>query len=236
MTVFSEDGFGIIATKLGSPLMLDSYTFDMCMQSWRGSSYARAMFELRADEGLKDTIMVAMPKLAGKGFNLCTIHVEYEWKPLRPISIKNGANTSGKKKQAKVSREIISNSNPFDALNSVEDDADLGTNRMNSKSAEKGSLNVAHGSSSNTPIIDNIDKLERQIIDGELIEVEVVFDETKNLMASKSFKGGSDRAYGTNSMLEQLRETKRDDDYDLYDDDLYESMICLITFRLFVMI
>ncbi|GKC33504.1 hypothetical protein Tco_1045888, partial [Tanacetum coccineum] len=126
-----------------------------------------------------------------------------------------GASASGKKKQVEVSRQ---------------------------ESAGKGSLNVAHGSSSNTPIIDKIYKLERQILDGKLMfvdddgnplvptgnvdsesEVEVVFDETANLMASTSFKGESDRGYGTNSLLEQWRETKRDDDYDPYDDDLYES-------------
>ncbi|GKD80980.1 hypothetical protein Tco_1347819 [Tanacetum coccineum] len=91
----------------------------------------------------------------------------------------------------------------------------MGTNGGNSKSAGKGSLNVVHGGSSNTPIIDKIDKLERQILDGKLMfvdddgnplvlmgnvdnesEVEVVFDKIANLMASTSFKGRSDRAIG----------------------------------------
>ncbi|GKB32498.1 putative reverse transcriptase domain-containing protein [Tanacetum coccineum] len=49
VTAFSEDGLSVIATKLGTPLMLDSYTFDMCLQSWGGSSYARVMIELRVD-------------------------------------------------------------------------------------------------------------------------------------------------------------------------------------------
>ncbi|GJR78573.1 hypothetical protein Tco_0149358 [Tanacetum coccineum] len=62
---------------------LDSYTFDMYMQSWGWSSYARAMIELRADGELKNTIMVVMPKLIGEGFNMGTIRVEYEWKPPR---------------------------------------------------------------------------------------------------------------------------------------------------------
>ncbi|GJZ02976.1 hypothetical protein Tco_0520937 [Tanacetum coccineum] len=109
----------------------------------------------------------------------------------RPISNKNSGNTSGKKKQAKVSRENISNSNPFDALNSIEYDDDL----------------------------DKIDKLERQTLDGKLMfvdddgnllvptgnvdsdnDVEVVFDETTKLMASTSFKSGSDRCYGGNNV------------------------------------
>ncbi|GJY43618.1 hypothetical protein Tco_0431831 [Tanacetum coccineum] len=50
----------------GTSLMLNSYTSDMCMQSWGMSSYCRAMIELRADMELKDTIVVAMPKLVGE--------------------------------------------------------------------------------------------------------------------------------------------------------------------------
>nr|GEU81064.1 zinc knuckle CX2CX4HX4C [Tanacetum cinerariifolium] len=76
-------------------------------------------------------------------------------------------------------------------------------NGGNAKSDGKGSLNVAYGSSSNTHIIDKINKLERKILEGKQMfvdddenplvptgnvdsdsEVEVVFDETANLMAS----------------------------------------------------
>ncbi|GJZ36927.1 hypothetical protein Tco_0583118 [Tanacetum coccineum] len=210
----------------------------------RWSSYARAMIELRADEELKDTIIVAMPKLVSEGFNMCTIRVEYEWKPprcssckffehvlnecpkkivsdvvknlnnpkqatrdvlvgfkstkkiYRPIPNKNGASASGKKKQVEVFRQEV-----------------IGW---------EGVLSVTHGSSSNTPIIEKIYKLERHILDGKLMpvdddgkplvptgnmdsdsEMEVVFDETANLLASTTFKGGSDRGYGTNNLLEQ---------------------------------
>nr|GEV07641.1 retrovirus-related Pol polyprotein from transposon TNT 1-94 [Tanacetum cinerariifolium] len=41
------------------------------------------MIELQADVELKDTIMVAMPKVAGEGFYTCNIRVEYEKKPPR---------------------------------------------------------------------------------------------------------------------------------------------------------
>ncbi|GJV65359.1 hypothetical protein Tco_1476187 [Tanacetum coccineum] len=120
-----------------------------------------------------------------------------------------------------MSRQKVSNSNPFDALNLIENDDDL----------------------------------ERQIIDGKLMfvdndgnplvpmrnvdsksEMEVMFKETANLMASTGFKGGSDRGCGTNRLLEQWRETKQDDNYDPYDDDCMKVMICLITFKLFLMI
>ncbi|GKF55299.1 hypothetical protein Tco_0165639, partial [Tanacetum coccineum] len=36
ITAFSEDGLSAIATKLGTPLTLESYTTDMCMQTSRG--------------------------------------------------------------------------------------------------------------------------------------------------------------------------------------------------------
>ncbi|GJT32556.1 hypothetical protein Tco_0922975 [Tanacetum coccineum] len=50
VTAFSENGLSVIATKLDTHLMLDSYTSDICMQSWGRSSYARAIIELRADD------------------------------------------------------------------------------------------------------------------------------------------------------------------------------------------
>ncbi|GJS21831.1 hypothetical protein Tco_0450463 [Tanacetum coccineum] len=69
--------------------------------------------------------------------------------------------------------------------------------------------------SSNTHILDKIDKLERQILNSKLMFV----DDDRNPLAHS---GGSDRGYGNNSLFGQWRETKRDDDYDPYGDDLYE--------------
>ncbi|GJT88268.1 retrovirus-related pol polyprotein from transposon TNT 1-94 [Tanacetum coccineum] len=122
----------------------------------------------------------------------------------------------------------------------VDNDVDLGTNGGISNSADKGTINV---SSSNTPIAEKIDKIERKISEGKLrfvdddgnplvptgivdndSEVEVVFDETANLRLSTSGKDGSDKGYGTNSLLEQWRDSYLDnDDYDSYDDDMYEN-------------
>ncbi|GJW84124.1 transposase, MuDR, MULE transposase domain protein [Tanacetum coccineum] len=242
MTAFSEDSLSVIATRLGTPLMLDSYTFEMCMQSWGRSSYASAMIQFWANyewkpprcssckifghvldecpKNLSSDVAKKLknPRQAARGVS---IGHKVGLKPVKQVYrqvLKNITNTSGKKKQDVVPIQEVSNSKLFNALNSDENDDDLDTSGGNSKLVGKGSLNVALGSSSNTLIIDKIDKLERQIFD-----VEVVFDETANLMASTSFDGESDRGYGTNSQLEKLRETKWDDDYDSYDDDLYES-------------
>nr|GEW77593.1 hypothetical protein [Tanacetum cinerariifolium] len=82
-TTFNEDGLSAIATKLGTPLMLDSYTSDMCMQSWGRSSNARVMIELQANVELKDNIVMAMPKITREGHYIFNVRVKYEWKPSR---------------------------------------------------------------------------------------------------------------------------------------------------------
>nr|GEV97919.1 hypothetical protein [Tanacetum cinerariifolium] len=76
VTTFTEDGLSVIAMKIGTPLMLDSYTSDMCIQSRGRSSYARALIEIWVDVNLKYTIVVAMLKPTMEGFYTCTVHVE----------------------------------------------------------------------------------------------------------------------------------------------------------------
>nr|GEW62312.1 hypothetical protein [Tanacetum cinerariifolium]GEY66182.1 hypothetical protein [Tanacetum cinerariifolium] len=188
-------------------------------QSEGRSSFARAMIELRADVKLKDTIMVAMPKLVDECprkivsnvvKNLKTpkqavkgvqVGPKVCFKPTkqvyRPVSNKVSDNISGKKKQAKLSSQEVSNSNPFDALNCVEDDDDdLAHTILDGK--------LTFVDDDGNPLYMNVPKGNE---DSES-EMKVVFDETANLMASMSLKGGSDSGYGTNSLFEQWRETK----------------------------
>ncbi|GKB82656.1 hypothetical protein Tco_0949551 [Tanacetum coccineum] len=72
VTAFSKDGLSAISMKLGTPLMLDFYTSNMCIQSWGRSSYTKALIDIRVDVELKDTIMVVMPKLVEEGFDTYT--------------------------------------------------------------------------------------------------------------------------------------------------------------------
>ncbi|GKA22063.1 RNA-directed DNA polymerase, eukaryota, reverse transcriptase zinc-binding domain protein [Tanacetum coccineum] len=282
VTAFSEDGLSAIATKLGTPLMLNSYTSDMCIQSWGRSSYARVMIELRADVELKNKIIMAMPKITMEGHYTCNVHVEYEWKPPRcsscrvfghiheeclkntgagekktvkkpsqtslgvPVGPKMGfkpqkeyrhvpkkttSSSGGNKKNCVEPTIEVSNLNPFDVLNLVDNDMEFGTNGgttnlVNNGATSSGSsfMNIDNDGefASNTPIGEKIDKIERQIYEGKLrlldndgnllvpmgivesdSEVEVVFDKTSNLRISTSDKDGSDKGYGTNSLLEQ---------------------------------
>ncbi|GJS83772.1 hypothetical protein Tco_0750313 [Tanacetum coccineum] len=230
-----------------SPLML----LLLVNKAGRRSSYARVMIELRADVELKDNIVVAMPKITREGHYTCNVRVEYEWKPprcssckvfghiheecpkntgagekktvkkpsqtsrgvpvgpkmgfkpqkeYRPVPKKPNASSSGNKKKGVEPTIEVSNSNPFDVLNSVDNDVEFGTNEgttnlVNNEATSSGSsfMNIDNDGefASNTPI---------GIVESDS-EVEVVFDETANLRIS----------------------TSDNDDYDPYDDDMYEN-------------
>nr|GEX42388.1 hypothetical protein [Tanacetum cinerariifolium] len=73
IATFTEAGLSAITTKLGTPLMLDSYTSTMCMESWGRSSYARAMIELRVDAELKHSLVVAVPKFEGEEYTIWVV-------------------------------------------------------------------------------------------------------------------------------------------------------------------
>nr|GEZ49219.1 zinc knuckle CX2CX4HX4C [Tanacetum cinerariifolium] len=120
------------------------------------------MVELRADEELKDTLIVIVSKFAGKGYTMITICVEYEWKPPRCSSFK---------KQAGLTRHETSTPNQFDAIYTVENDDELGM-MGKSKLAEKGAnfdvVSSTHwtsfdafGNPDTTPIPEMINELER---------------------------------------------------------------------------
>ncbi|XP_022040331.1 uncharacterized protein LOC110942879 [Helianthus annuus] len=82
ISVYTDDGLSLLASKLGIPKRLDSYTADMCVENWGRSSYARAMIEVNAGDELKDHITIAIPKMDEEGYIMERVKVEYEWKPL----------------------------------------------------------------------------------------------------------------------------------------------------------
>nr|GEU75027.1 zinc knuckle CX2CX4HX4C [Tanacetum cinerariifolium] len=63
MVAFNSDGPSMIATKLGKPIMLDSYTSSRCMKFWGRGSFARAFIKLDVTCGLNDKLLVAIPKV-----------------------------------------------------------------------------------------------------------------------------------------------------------------------------
>nr|GEX31637.1 chloramphenicol acetyltransferase-like domain-containing protein [Tanacetum cinerariifolium] len=162
------------------------------------------------------------------------------------------ASFSGNKKKSVEPTIEVSTLTSFDVLNSVDNDVEFGTNGRTTNlvnngatSSESFSMNIVNDVefASNTRIGEKIDKTERQICEGKLrlldndgnplvptgivksdSKVEVIFDETANLRISTSGKDESDKGYGTNSFLEQWRDSYPDnDDYEPYDDDITKS-------------
>ncbi|GJV69292.1 hypothetical protein Tco_1484801 [Tanacetum coccineum] len=241
--------------------------------SWGMSSYSRAMIELWADEELKDTIVVAMPRITGEGIihvlfmlnmngNPLGVHVvrffchtqeecpknlgvgvvkkfkkpsqtsrgvlvgpKVGFKPhkeYRLVPKKATANSSSNKKKGVEPTNEVSNSNPFDVLNTIDNDMELDTHGGTSNLGNKGAnlsgssfWNVKNSSTSTTPITDKIGKYENLIIDRQAI----LMDEVGNPLKKERV------GFGTQSLLEQWRDSYGNGDYDddLYDDDMYEG-------------
>ncbi|GJS90505.1 hypothetical protein Tco_0773141 [Tanacetum coccineum] len=80
----NKDGLSVVGTNLGTPLMLEYYTSDMCIQSWGRSSYARALIEV--------WIMMSVPVGPKVGFK--PVKQVY-----RQVFKKNNVNTNGNKKK-----------------------------------------------------------------------------------------------------------------------------------------
>nr|GFB39968.1 hypothetical protein [Tanacetum cinerariifolium] len=234
-----------------NPLILKKWHPDENLEGRCQLCYARVMIELRADVELKDNIVMAMPKFTNEGYYICagekktmmkpsqtshgvSVGLKIGFKPqkeYRPISKKPNASSSGNKKKGVEPTIEVSNSNPFDVLNSLDHDVEFGTNGgttnlVNNRATYSGSsfMNADNDGefASNTLIAEKINKIERQICEGKLrlldndgnplvptsivesdSEMEVVFDETANLRIPTSGKDGSDKCYGTNSLLEQ---------------------------------
>ncbi|XP_022014990.1 uncharacterized protein LOC110914508 [Helianthus annuus] len=83
IVAYTEDGLSMIATTIGEPKLLDSYTTSMCTDAWGRSSYARALIEISAENAFKEKVVIAVPEPEGEGFSKVVLSVEYEWSPPR---------------------------------------------------------------------------------------------------------------------------------------------------------
>nr|GEX90469.1 hypothetical protein [Tanacetum cinerariifolium] len=89
IVAYSKDELNLIATPIGTPIMLDAFTSSTYVDSWGRIRFARALIEVSADKELKHEVTMALPivdatKEAGFetiGYTKEKIRVEYEWKP-----------------------------------------------------------------------------------------------------------------------------------------------------------
>ncbi|GJR77559.1 zinc knuckle CX2CX4HX4C containing protein [Tanacetum coccineum] len=70
--VFEEDGISLIATFIGKPVMLDSYTSSMCNDSWGRSSFARCLIEVNSEADLVDVVTIVASPLIVATSNVVT--------------------------------------------------------------------------------------------------------------------------------------------------------------------
>ncbi|GKC65388.1 zinc finger, CCHC-type containing protein [Tanacetum coccineum] len=182
VTAFSDDGLSAIATKLELRrratiriIFMLSMSGTCCMVFGHVHEECPKNIGAGATKTLKKTSQTPKGILVGQKMGFKPKQV------FQPVSKKSTANTRGKMNNPESTKEV-SNSNPFEVLTSVDNDVDLGKLRF-----------VDDDGNSFVPM--GIMKSDS--------EVEVVFDETANLRISTSGKDGSDKGYGTNSLLEQ---------------------------------
>ncbi|GKC84880.1 ARID DNA-binding domain-containing protein [Tanacetum coccineum] len=222
VTAFSNDGLSAIATKLGTPLMLHSFTSDMYMRS-SCKVFRHIHEECPKNTSAGEKKIIKKPSQASRGVLVGLKMAFKSQKEYRPVTKKpNNSSSSNKKKGVEPTIEV-SNSNPFDVLNSVDNDVEFGTNGGTSNLGNNVAtpsgfsfMNIDNDGefASNTPIGEKIDKIERQISEGKLklldndenplvpmgivesdSEVEVLYDETANLMIPTSGNDRSDKGY-----------------------------------------
>ncbi|GJU81792.1 retrotransposon protein, putative, ty1-copia subclass [Tanacetum coccineum] len=175
--------------------------------------------------GAGETKNLKKPSQTPKGF---PVGQKMRYKPkqvFQPVSKKSTANTSGNKKNNVEPTKEVSKSNPFDVLYSVENDGVLGTNKgtTNLASQEANSSGYSFWNVNySSPTDANEGKpLEKVVYLGDYDsedEVASVDNEMASFLAKKD-------GYGTQSLLEQWKESYENGDYeyDLYDDDMYEG-------------
>ncbi|GJW51625.1 hypothetical protein Tco_0092976 [Tanacetum coccineum] len=147
------------------------------------------------------------------------------------------ASTSGYNKESRNNKgNTFSLSNSFEALN---------YEKLIIYEVASGSMATTSGTQeegqSSTHIVDKINVLEKQILEGKLVlvdddgkplknidylgdlgnddEVEPIDNEMTTFLASKPIGVG----YGSKCLLEQWRKSNVKDDYNPYDDDMYEG-------------
>ncbi|GJW37677.1 hypothetical protein Tco_0060597 [Tanacetum coccineum] len=178
------------------------------------SSYTRVMIELRADVELKDNIVVAMPKITREGHYTCNVRVEYEWKPPRCSSCKifRHIHEECLKTTGAGEKKTVKKPN-----NDVEFGTNEGTtNLVNNRATLSGSsfMNIDNNGefASNTLIGEKIDKIERQICEGKLR----LLDNDRNPLVPTGI-------VESDSEVEVRDYYPDNDNYDSYDDDMYEN-------------
>ncbi|GJT94503.1 ribonuclease H-like domain-containing protein [Tanacetum coccineum] len=163
-------------------------------------SYARILIKIDARNDFSNNLVMVFPNLEGTRYTKETIRVEYEWKP--PRCSKDGSSEADDEGFVEVKKKKSGGNGTFSLSNSFEA---LNFEILVSKEVEMGN------NASTSDYSGDQDSKD---------EIESVDNEMASYVASKPSGVG----YGTKSLLEKWRETYVNDDYDPYNDDIYEGL------------
>ncbi|KAJ0942865.1 hypothetical protein HanPSC8_Chr03g0097231 [Helianthus annuus] len=193
LTAYTEDGLSLIASKIGVPKMLDTYTATMCAESWGRSSYARALIEVQAGAEVKRSVTVVPNGDYGKnGDDFQVVGAKKKKATSQGLHIKNQKPkvvyrpvAKPKPNSAVKNSNQVSTSNPFDSL---KDDDGNGT-MVGRVAGNQGGTTVGR--------VEKKPSRDRQESDEE--EVEEVYNETSAFMTSGTHPFSSKAGASTSS-------------------------------------
>ncbi|GJR75182.1 hypothetical protein Tco_0087547 [Tanacetum coccineum] len=115
VVAYTEDGLSRITSQIRRPIMVDSFTSEMCDATWGRMGYARALIEISVDKALKQEVVMVVSIEDGAGHTLERIKLEYEWKP--PLC--NGYSQKDKNKAKKDKTEHETGMHSYQVLPAI---------------------------------------------------------------------------------------------------------------------
>ncbi|GJV99283.1 zinc knuckle CX2CX4HX4C containing protein [Tanacetum coccineum] len=194
LIIFEEYGISLIASFIGKPVMIDSYTSSICNDSWGRSSFAWCLIEVNSEADLVKAVTIGIPSLIEEDFTKETIRVEYEWRPPRCDECKIIGHVHDQCPKKVVSPPIVATPNVVNTsivvTHTVEND---GFQAVGKKKKKKGNASISSSllknkvTSSHQDNITSSNSFSALNVEDEEEEKEVenVYDETANLLNTK---------------------------------------------------
>ncbi|GJU96160.1 reverse transcriptase domain, reverse transcriptase zinc-binding domain protein, partial [Tanacetum coccineum] len=175
------------------------------------SSYARIFIEINACKDFSDNLVMVVPNIEVTGYTKETIRVEYEWKPPRCstyLLFGHSGDVCPKAAPKRVENQMDKSKGQIPR---ADGEGIVEVKRKKSGTTPPAGTNKASTSGYNKESSSNKDYSDSDD------EVEPVENETASFLESKGV------GYGPKSLWGQWRDTVVDDEYDPYDDDMYEG-------------
>nr|GEY21734.1 hypothetical protein [Tanacetum cinerariifolium] len=160
-------------------MMLDSYMNSMCLKSWGRSNYGRLPIEINACNDFSDYFVMVVPNLKGNRYTKETIRIEYEWKPSHCSTCLIYGHSLVDCLKVAPKRVVNSIDKGKRLTSGADDECFIGETRYEYQVTIKSHQAIMevyfswqeNGQSFN-PIVENINVLEKHILEGKLVFVD----------------------------------------------------------------